>query len=395
MNKILIISHAMELGGVEKSLLGLLEVIDYSKYEIDLFLYRKEGELLDLIPKQVNLLDEIPTYANLGKPLKSCIKKGQLLLALTRTYAKLMARLYEKRHNYKQGRVGLEYSHKFTKWLMPKIQPNTEYDLAISFLTPHYIVAKKVNAKVKIGWIHTDYTKIDINRKSEQKMWNKLDYIISISNAVTDTFTKVFPALSNKIKLIENILPKTLIYKQTEETEASFEKTSVNLLSIGRFCTAKNFDNVPHITKMILDTGLNVKWYLIGYGNDDSLIRQKIKDFKMEENVIILGKKDNPYPYIKACDIYVQPSRFEGNCVAVREAQMLSKPVIITNYATASSQLEDGVDGVIVPMDNEGCAKGIMAVINDKDLQKKLSEECGVRDYSNSNEIEKIYDIIV
>ena len=168
----------------------------------------------------------------------------------------------------------------------------------------------------------------------------------------------------------------------------------VNLLSIGRFCTAKNFDNVPFICKLIRQQGLDVKWYLIGYGGDEALIRKNIREQGMEDHVIILGKKENPYPYIKACDVYVQPSRYEGKCVAVREAQMLGKPVVITNYATSASQLQDGVDGVIVPMDNGGCAAGIAALLRDKEALKRLSDTCRQRDYSNADEVNKLYALM-
>ena len=114
----------------------------------------------------------------------------------------------------------------------------------------------------------------------------------------------------------------------------------------------------------------------------------------MENYVIVLGKKSNPYPYIQTCDVYIQPSRFEGKCVAVREAQMLGKPVIITNYATARSQLEDGVDGIIVPLDNKRCAQGIVKVLQNPQLMKRLSENCRQRDYTNSQEVKKLYKLI-
>ena len=129
-------------------------------------------------------------------------------------------------------------------------------------------------------------------------------------------------------------------------------------------------------------------------GGDEALIRQRIQDAGMEERVIILGKKENPYPYIKACGLYVQPSRYEGKSVTVREAQILNKPVVITGYATSASQLEDGVDGVIVPMDNEGCAAGIAAVLRDEALRQKLTENTKIRDYTNAGEIEKIYRLL-
>ena len=114
----------------------------------------------------------------------------------------------------------------------------------------------------------------------------------------------------------------------------------------------------------------------------------------MEDRVIILGKKSNPYPYIKKCDIYIQPSRYEGKAVTVLEAQILKKPVIITAFPSSNSQLENKVDGIIVPMDDEGCAKGIVDVIRNKELRKQLIVNCGKRDYSNKAEVRKIYKLM-
>lgn len=166
------------------------------------------------------------------------------------------------------------------------------------------------------------------------------------------------------------------------------------LLSIGRFCEAKNYDNVPDITRRIIKSGCDIKWYIIGFGGDEELIRQKIVEAGMQNHVIILGKKENPYPYIKACDIYVQPSRYEGKSITVREAQMLCKPVVVTNYPTASSQIHDGVDGEIVPMNNEGCAKRLAEFILDIEKQKRIVEYLQIHDYGNVDEVEKIYRIL-
>lgn len=393
--KILIVSHAMEIGGAERALLGILENIDTEKYQVDLFLLRHEGELLDLIPKKINLLPKIPEYTVLARPMKDVVKEKHFLLAAARLYGKYKAKIFDKKNHYTESGVAIEYSHKYTKKFMPEIQKGTKYDLAISFLTPHYFVTEKVQAKCKIAWIHTDYSVVQVDVVSEFKMWNQYDYIASISEDVTNSFLKTFPTLKEKIILIENILPKSLIEKQAEESVTEiFEKESINLLSIGRFSTPKNFDNVPDICRRLVEKNKKIKWYLIGYGSDETLIRQKIIENGMQEHVIILGKKENPYPYIKMCDIYVQPSRYEGKCVAVREAQMLGKMVIITNYATSGSQLEDGVDGIIVPLNNEQCAENIEKVIKDDYLKTKLISNVMNRDYTNSSEIEKIYQII-
>lgn len=397
MKKVLIVSHAMELGGAERALLGILEKIDTDIYDVDLFLLRHEGELLNLIPEGINLLPVIPEYTVLARPMIEVLREGHILLTAARLYGKFKTYLFNRKDmaNNNEDYVALEYSHKYTKKFMPEIQPDVEYDLAISFLTPHYFVTEKVSAKCKLAWIHTDYSNAKIDVNSELKMWDAYTHIVSISEDVTNSFLSVFPSLKSKIILIENILPEILIRKQAEmPVSEKFDFNKINLLSIGRFSYPKNFDNIPDICKQIVERNKNIQWYIMGYGNEEALIRQKIIEAGMQDNVIILGKKENPYPYIKMCDIYVQPSRYEGKCIAVREAQMLGKPVVITDYETSSSQLEDGTDGIVVPMDNNNCAAGLIKVIKNKELQEKLKECVSKRDYTNSVEIKKIYEII-
>lgn len=114
----------------------------------------------------------------------------------------------------------------------------------------------------------------------------------------------------------------------------------------------------------------------------------------MEDHVILLGKKENPYPYMKACDIYVQPSRYEGNAVTVREAQILGKPVVVTDYPTAHSQVRDGQDGIIVPLDNEGCARGIAALVSNWKKQSNLAAFCLANDFGNETVVEKLLSLL-
>ncbi len=397
-SRILIVSHAMELGGAERSLLGLLSALDPEKLDIELFLLRHQGELLPYIPDYVNLLLEIPQYTVLARPMKDTLREGHVLLTAARLWGKWKSAVYNRRKGYSDSGVELEYSHKYTCRFMPKIQPAVEYDLAISFLTPHYFVAEKVRAKKKIAWIHTDYKNVQVDVDSEKAMWSAYDHIISISDSVTESFLHIFPTLGSRIRMIENILPEKLIRLQAAEKDPKelFAKDgSLKLLSIGRFSYAKNFDNIPDICRRLIESGMDVKWYLIGFGGDEALIRKKIQENQMEDRVIILGQKENPYPYITACDLYVQPSRYEGKCVAVREAQMLGRPVVITDYSTAQSQLEDQVDGVVVSSENQKCAERIAEVLKDTQLQARLIENCRRRDYSNSGEASKIYQMLL
>lgn len=385
----------MYLGGVERSLLGLLDSIDYDRYDVDLFLMRQNGELMPYLNPNANLLSEIPQYASLAVPMASLLKNGQFGVLCGRLHGKFAAQQYDKAHpTRKPSVVSLTYSHKYTLRYMPMITDKT-YDLAISFLTPHYFVKNRVKAKKYAAWIHTDYTAISLDRETELEMWSGYDYICGISDQACTAFKSVFPELADRVMVIENILPAKLIESQSIKPQNEIiSENGLNLLSVGRFCDAKNFDNVPNICKLISESGLDIKWYLIGYGADELLIRQKIIEAGMQDHVIILGKKDNPYPYMRACDLYVQPSRYEGKAVTVREAQMLGKPVVITNYATSGSQLEDGVDGIVIPIENTECAEGIAKLLRNPERMKELSENCKMRDYTNSSEIKKVYALM-
>lgn len=395
--RIFISMHYLELGGAEISLIGLLKALDYSKYDVDLFVHRHQGELMAFIPKAVNLLPEITAYACIESPLTEAIRRRQFGVAWGRMKAKWRAKRYQPKDASLSQNAAFQYIAQETVNYLPSLEQYGEYDMAISFLQPHNYVLSKVKAKKKVCWIHTDYTKVEFDVKAELPIWTAFDHIVSISPDVTKTFLQIFPSLKDKIVEIENILSSEFVRKRAEETNVTNEMPKqegrVNLLSVGRYTDAKNYDNVPDICRRVREQGIDLRWYIVGYG-DEALIRQKIHEAGMEDYVILLGKRTNPYPYMKACDIYAQPSRYEGKSVTVREAQMLCKPVVITNYATAKSQIHDGVDGVIVPMDNEGCAKGIADFLRNTQLQNDIISYLHDHDYGNVDEVEKVYRIV-
>lgn len=394
MKKIIILMPSMFIGGAERSLLGLLETIDYSQYDVSLFLYRHEGEFLKFIPDQVHLLPEMPQYRTFDTPIRCLLCNRKIRFGLRRMLSKVAMWLHTKTTGEKRGVwMSMQYTARFLQPLLPDIPG--EYDLGIMFLGIADTLINKVQAKKKITWNHTDYDTLFPNRFMDLEIYSKVNAVVSVSPACTEKIKAFYPELANKAITIENTLAGQFIEQCAKEPQIDMlSDETITLLSIGRFCDAKNFDNVPDICHRLVEDGLDVKWYLIGYGGDEPLIRQKIAEAGMGDRVIILGKKNNPYPYMRACELYVQPSRYEGKAVTVREAQLLGKPVVITNYATAGSQLEDGIDGVIVPVDNEGCAAGIAALLRDPVRMRQLSENCKKRDYTNRDEIEKIYALM-
>lgn len=392
---ILIYTYNLDIGGIERSLIGLLNSIDYEKYNVDLYMFKHEGAFMKEIPQKVNLLEEDKITSYAGIPIIDVFRKKNLYIGFGRLLAKLMY-LFNKRILHKK--ITGEYISQITYPLFCKKIKKLEkhYDIALSFYWPHYFINNNVNADIKLGWIHTDYSKIFPNCKRELKMWDTIDYIVAVSEDCKNTFLKFYPMLEYKTIVIENILSGDCIKSEANKIDVSKEMdfNSKIICSVGRFCDAKNFVNIPEICRKILDKGFNIKWYLIGYGSDEKEIRKAIEKFNVEGSVVILGKKENPYPYIKACDIYVQPSKYEGKCVSIREAQILCKPVLITNYKTAPSQVKNGEDGIIVEMDNNSIVDGIIMILTDKNLRDGLIEYCENHNFENIHEFNKIEKLI-
>ncbi|MBC5624025.1 glycosyltransferase [Clostridium sp. NSJ-49] len=393
MKNILIASFDLEVGGVERSLISMLDNFDYKNYKVDLMLYRHSGEFMNLLSKKVNLLPEIKELATFRKGIGQVMKEGNLLIGVSRLLAKFKGKNKVKTSDM-ESVIQMQLMWKYTISFLSKI--DKEYDVAISYLWPHYFIAEKVKAKKKIAWIHTDYSKIETDIKEDLRIWNKFNYIMAVSEECKNSFIKKYPSLKDKVKVMENITSPEFVRKMADEyIEEKFEEDKFNIVSVGRLCYAKGIDNAVRALKILHDKGVkNIKWYVIGYGGDEDLIKGLIKEYNLENNFILLGKKTNPYPYIKACDLYVQPSRYEGKAVTVTEAQILGKPVMITNYDTAKSQVNNEVDGYISDLSIKGIADGIEKVYKYKGFIEKLAENCRNTKYGNSYELAKLYKII-
>lgn len=385
----------MELGGAERALLGLLNAIDTNKVDVDLFLNQHTGAFMSLIPSKINLLPEIPAYSAIERPIMTNLKEGHFGIF----WGRLIGRIKYKRYLHSVGRSrdgsATQYAFDGVIPFLPSLKYLGHYDMAISFLDPPHIVQDKVDADIKMEWIHADWSTIDVDEGLVASRWCRNDYIVSISKLVGERFIKKFPELKEKIIEIHNILSPAIVRGQAAKVVDLHElKTEgITLCSVGRIAYAKNFDNIPHIAKMIKEKGVKFHWYVIGPGNHKT-IDNTIYNLRVGDCVHFIGPKSNPYPWMKACDIYVQPSRYEGHSVTVREAQILLKPVIITNYPTAKSQIRDGIDGVICGMDNDSIANAIISLAQDKLRQEDLVNYLRSHDYGNESEIEKIYKLL-
>ena len=392
MKKVLVASFDMEVGGVERSLISMLHNFDY-KYDVDLMLYSHTGDFMDLLPKSPNLLPEDKIYKTFRMPIAQIAKQGNIPMAISRVYSILESKLISKIKGLDESVYAqMQYMWKNSLCFLPKYKK--KYDVAISYLWPHYFVAQKVDAKVKIAWIHTDYSKLETDIEVDLKMWDKFDHIVAVSEECKNAFLKKYGKLKDKVIVIENITsPKFIETMAKEKVENPMnDDNCFKIVSVARLSYAKGIDNAVRALKLLVDKGYdNIKWYIVGYGGDEEIIKNLIKENKLEDKFILLGKQINPYPYMKSADLYVQPSRYEGKAVTVCEAQILSKPVLITNYTTAKKKIKDGFDGCITELSVEGIANGIEMLYKNEKIRNELSKNCSISNYNNSYELNKLY----
>jgi glycosyltransferase involved in cell wall biosynthesis len=397
MKKLLIASFDMEVGGVERSLISMLESFDYNTFNVDLMLYRHHGDFMNLISKKVSILKEVPQYSTFRKSISDVFKDGQYFLGISRIISKIKAEMVGKiKRNSEPGYYQMQLMWKNSLPFLPEL--NNEYEVAISYLWPHYFVAEKVNAKKKIAWIHTDFSKLYTNINMDLKMWKKFDYIIAVSDACKASFVTKYKELEDKVIVIENITAPEFVRAMSKEKISNplKEESQFKILTVARLTHAKGIDNAIAALRILRDKGLkDIIWYIVGYGGEEAYIKELIMQNKLENNFILLGKKINPYPYINKCDLYVQPSRYEGKAVTVTEAKILGKPILINNYTTAKSQIEHEVDGLICEsLCPESLADGIERLYQNKELRAFLINNIKGKDFSNYEELNKLYKLI-
>ncbi|MHA7139549.1 glycosyltransferase [Rossellomorea arthrocnemi] len=392
---ILIAVYSMEIGGIEKSLINMLNSFDYSKYNVDLFICDHSGELLNDIPEQVNVLPKVKKYSVFRRPIKECLKEGQISTSIIRMVSKILASVETRLKKFKEGPgyIQMQLSFKYSSFIMPKIKK--EYEAVISYSWPHDIISRSVKAKKRIAWIHTDYNQLEINHSMDFKAWKKFDHILSISEDVTKSFLTQYPSLYRKIVKCENITSPDAIKQLSRQDIKGYDPEAFTILSVGRLSYVKGFDMAIKALKLLHEKGLtSIKWYVIGYGGYMEELQKMINNYGLDESFVLLGKKLNPYPFINTCDLFVQPSRYEGKAVTVTEAKILGKPILITDYPTSRSQIIDGKEGIIRDMDPESLAEGIEELYGNSELRDCLSSYLQGQDFSNSFELKKLYSLL-
>ena len=383
--KMLFVMPKFAPGGAEKSLLMLLHALsENDNLEIDLLLFKKEGLFLKQVPARVNIIDQ-------EESLKLCYSKFSkrnlkslhgILIGFVRPVATALSGLFAKNPNHKT-QIRWKYAYKKVLKQCPK-----KYDIACGYLDGEsiYYVVDKVSAEKKIGWNQNDYNGLGYAPQLDDPYFRRLDAIVTLTTECNEILKKVFPQYSNKMQQIPPIVTQDYIEHCAMEYEPpEYEQyTGYKLISVGRLVEQKGFDIAIDACRIMKDTGLNFRWFIIGNGVLMETLTNQIREKNLTDTVFLLGEKGNPYPYMKKADLFVQPSRFEGKSVILNEAKMLCMLILATRYPTVVDQIDTMENGVIVDLNADALARGIVDTLHNEPLKAHLIDTLRKTDFSDT-----------
>lgn len=361
--KIIFVNGHMNVGGVEKTLLDLLNAIDYTKYDIDLLLIEELGDYISLINNNINIIYK--NTNNIYGPFISTIiknlKRGNIRDVLHRIIIQ----------------ISFIIGPKCYYLLKPFFPISKHYDYAIAYRPGECanLVAYVVNSNKKLCWWHhgeCNYNKKEIDYSI--KIWKHFDKIVTVSNACQKMIKLKFPIFSDKIVTLPNMLNinqlNILAEKQAPYTEI---KNKLILVTVGRLYIEKHIENVVDAAAQLIDRGYSkFVWFIIGDGDLYNCIKEKINKYNLDKWVIMLGSINNPYPYIKYADILVHTSYIEAQCTTMLEAMALKTPCVITRTINPQDFTFDNYNCLIAEQNNYSLTTRIIEIINNKELQNKL-----------------------
>lgn len=377
--KIIFVTQALWIGGIETALVNLINHLDSEKYDITCLITEDYQQMAKDITAPCRLLVAdrhrtvsfreaypfVRLYDLMEKPrtdskLRLLIWKV-LCLLLRSTEMKLYGRYLKKQLNGEHFDTAVIYSDRVA-------------ELTVRAANSDKYLMFYHNADIGCAY-HDVY-----GYKASQK-------IIAVSRAQCEKLKKRRPRYAQKMIAIPNYIDAEAIHaKAAHKTDAPvFEDEGIHLVSCGRLAPQKGFDiAVKACARLISEGYSNLHWYILGMGPDKTYLEQLAKQYGVSEHFHLIGAKANPFPYMQAADLYVQPSRSEGYSLSILEARVLACPVVAT-YAAAEEQLTDGLTGTLCDTTVDALVSAILKHLQNPELAMQYQQALSAYSFDNAN----------
>ena len=348
---LLFVVDNLVMGGVTRVLVNLLNSLDYDKYKVDLLVLHYYEDMDVNIDPHVNVIKGDKTYKYIDKSLGAIVSEKNIKALF--------------------GKLKLVFLLK-TGLIKGVIEKNRkkllaqDYDTEIAFNDGFTEVFTAVgNTSRKVAWMHGDISvHYDSARYIGLIRWAlaKMDMCVCVSEKVMEAYKAVF-GMEN-ICYINNILDDgSIIEKSTETVDEEYNGDTVNLISVGRLCQAKNYGRFIRVHKKLIDDGYRIQSYIVGDGLDRGILEKLIAELGVTDTFTLLGRKDNPFPYVKKADLFVLSSDHEGLPTVLTESIILGTPCVSTYVAGAKEILGEKY-GLVVDNDDDALYKGIKEILD-------------------------------
>lgn len=398
MKKILFVINTLGHAGAETALLELLRHIDPGEYRTDLFVLMGQGEMVHRLPGYVNLLnedyDDCSVLSAEGKAhlkrhvLKTLMRRGAIIRTapyLCRQLAGMLSR-GDVRPDKLLWRSMAEGAQRFPE----------HYDLAVAYLEggAAYYVAEHVDADKKAAFIHVDYVQAGYTRKLDRDCYLKMDRIFAVSDEVKDSFLSVYPECRDKTDVFHNLLDQERIREQAKQPGGFTDDfDGYRILTVGRLTAQKDFGVSVEAMKLLKDSGVKARWYILGEGEKRGELEAKIRELGLERDFLLLGAVENPYPFMAQADIYVHATRFEGKSIAIQEAQTLGCAIIASDCSGNREQIVPEEDGMLCVMTPEGIAGCVRDLLADREKRVRFGRAAAAKELADARETEKLFSL--
>lgn len=373
---LLIVTHHLTIGGVQKSLINALNAINYDNYQVTLYLRRNRTDILPFVNKNVSVLINEDQTHYYRKPYALLL---EIMIHLCRFLRmKPEEQMYLKRQN--EYIIAAQMEHERKTYFSDK-----EYDIAISYVQGYeaLFVSKYINADRKIMFYHGSTDEL---HELHEACFEKYDAIVGVNAAVRDVLRDLYPAHRDRITYLTNFVDADEVIKKSLAFPVKVPSGTV-LCTCGRFAAVKGFDLALEAAAILHNSGCCFKWFFVGDGPEREKLEDMISHYQLQDCIEITGMQDNPYPWINACDIYIQPSREEAHSLTIVEAQILCKPVVTTSTVGGKQLVRNGITGYICDIDSNALAEAIMNLMNSVDLRKNMMTE--LKKYNRSGDFTK------
>lgn len=384
--RILFVNKSFELGGIQTALKNMLFTLSPDKYTIDLLVFNDLKYEKTILPDYVNIIKCSLLVQTLGMTFSDVLKSKNIIQIIFKFVSTIWAKIF-----------GNSLPVKFALLFQNKL---VGYDYAVAYhhevrsttMVSGFVrfVLNKVEAKSKIGWIHSDFIATGINTKQNYKIYSKLDKIISVSRATMDSFVASYPSLKDKCSFCYNVLPsEDILLKSNEKSriDISSKNGEVVFFSACRLVEEKGILRTLNVMKKLAAQKLSFKWYIAGDGKLKKEIVDTINAYNLCDHVLLLGYISNIYPYIKQCDWLLLPSFHETFSISAAEALILKTPVLATDIPVVRELINDD-SGHICDNSEAGIEQGLKYVIN----ASYSMSPCVINDFYNTNDIlERIF----